>query len=501
MASTYSTSLRFELPGDGDRAGTWGQMMDTFMSTLLEQAILGVTSIPMTDANYTMTAASGSTDESRGFILSATSGASLTATRDIIAPAQKKTYLIFNNTSGSQSIRIIGTTGTGITIPNGKKRFVYFDGTNFVDAITDLPSGMTIAGSSIATLTGVEVLTNKTLTSPTITSPTITNATLSTIDGSFGIIGSADATKIVRFEVDGLTTATTRTITVPDVTSTMVLISGAQTLSSKTLDNSTTATIKDTLFTLQDDGDATKLLAFQLSGITTGNTRTVTVADGNFTIGGTVLNAQVGTTYTVLATDRAKLVTFSNGSAIAVTLPQATTAGFTGNFYCFVKNLGAGTVTITPTTSTIDTGTALVLRTGQWGIIFSDNTNYQCLTTGSITGNPVVTSVGTRGIPLATQDGAYGILIEDAGTTIRHSSATPHTYTIPANASVAFPVGTAITIINEPGGGAITLAITTDTMNRGDGVAGTGSRTISANSAATIIKTAATTWMITGTFT
>jgi hypothetical protein len=496
MASTYSTSLRFELPGDGDRAGTWGQMMDTFMGTLLEQAIVGVTAISMTDANYTMTAASGSTDESRSYILSVTSSASLTATRNIIAPAQKKTYIIFNNTTGSQSIQIIGTTGTGITIPNGKKRAVYFDGTNFVDAISDLPSGSSLAGSAIATQTGVETLTNKTLTAPTITS-----AVLSTIDGSFGIIGSADSSKIVRFEVDGLTTATTRTITVPDVSASMVLTTGAQTLSSKTLDNTTTATIKDTLFTLQDDGDATKLMAFQLSGITTGNTRTVTVADGNFTIGGTVLNAQVGTIYTVLATDRAKLVTFSNASSIAVTLPQATTAGFTGNFYCFVKNLGAGTVTITPTTSTIDTGTALVLRTGQWGIIFSDNTNFQCLTTGSITGNPVVTSVGTRGIPLATQDGAYGLLIEDAGTTIRHSSATPHTYTIPANASVAFPVGTAITIINEPGGGAITLAITTDTLNRGDGVAGTGSRTISANSVATVIKTAATTWMITGSFT
>jgi hypothetical protein len=62
-------------------------------------------------------------------------------------------------------------------------------------------------------------------------------------------------------------------------------------------------------------------------------------------------------------------------------------------------------------------------------------------------------------------------------------------------------VGTAITIINEPAGGAVTVAITTDTLNRGDGIAGTGSRTITANKMATIVKTAATTWMITGGFT
>lgn len=496
MASTYSTSLRFELPGDGDRAGTWGQMMDTFMGTLLEQAIVGVTAISMTDANYTMTAASGSTDESRSYILSVTSSASLTATRNVIAPAQKKTYIVFNNTSGGQSIQIIGATGTGVTIPNGKKRAVYFDGTNFVDAISDLPAGSSLAGTAIATQTGVETLTNKTLTSPTIT-----NATLSTIDGSFGIVGSADSSKIVRFEVDGLTTATTRTVTVPDANGTMALIAATQTLSNKTLDNTNTATLKDTLFSLQDDGDATKIANFQLASITTGNTRTITVGDGSFTIGGVPFNAQTGTTYTVAVGDRGKLVTLSNAASIAVTLPQATTAGFGVGFYTYVKNIGAGTVTITPTVSTIGTGTALVLRTNEWAMISSDNANYDAIHSGTITGAPNVREVGSRGIPVNTQDNAYGFVLTDSGGMVRHTSATPHTYTIPANASVAFPVGTAITIVTEPGSGAVTLAITTDTLNRGDGVAGTGSRTISANSVVTILKTAATTWMITGSFT
>lgn len=58
----------------------------------------------------------------------------------------------------------------------------------------------------------------------------------------------------------------------------------ASILSSKTIDNSNTVTLKDTLFTLQDDGDATKLLAFQLSGITTGTTRTLTIPNASGTI-------------------------------------------------------------------------------------------------------------------------------------------------------------------------------------------------------------------------
>lgn len=90
----------------------------------------------------------------------------------------------------------------------------------------------------------------------------------------------------------------------------------------------------------------------------------------------TAVNAQTGTTYTVLVTDFGKLVTHSNGSSIAVTLPQATGL-FNSGWYYYTRNLGAGTVTITPTTSTIDGAATLVLASGASAIIFSDGTNYQ----------------------------------------------------------------------------------------------------------------------------
>lgn len=99
------------------------------------------------------------------------------------------------------------------------------------------------------------------------------------------------------------------------------------------------------------------------------------------------------------------------------------------------------------------------------------------------------------------QDGDYTFVLGDAGKHIFHDSATPHTYTIPANASVEFEVGTAITIVNNSGAGAITLSITSDTLRRGDGTAGTGSRTIAASSIATILKTKDTEWVLGGVFT
>ena len=92
-------------------------------------------------------------------------------------------------------------------------------------------------------------------------------------------------------------------------------------------------------------------------------------------------NAQVGTTYTMLTGDRGKHVTFDNGSAIAVTLPQAGSAGFLLGWYCFVENLGAGAATITPTTSTINGAATLVLTfaAAQAYLITSDGTNYRAL--------------------------------------------------------------------------------------------------------------------------
>lgn len=103
--------------------------------------------------------------------------------------------------------------------------------------------------------------------------------------------------------------------------------------------------------------------------------------------------------------------------------------------------------------------------------------------------------------PINAQPNDYTFVLSDAGKTIYHESGTPHTYTIPANGSVAFPLGTIVTILNANGSGDITLAITSDTLRRGDGTAGTGSRTIPADSIAFIEKALSTTFYIGGAFT
>ena len=161
MSSTYSTNLRTELIGSGDQAGTWGNTTNGTLGSILEQAIAGVSGGPYisgtypvvnfpTDADITLTANNGSVDQSRSMVLVITSSGSLTATRNVIAPASaSKVYIINNSTTGGQSIQIKYSTGTGVTIGNGLTAIVYGDGTNFYTAVNvnSITGNLSVSGN------------------------------------------------------------------------------------------------------------------------------------------------------------------------------------------------------------------------------------------------------------------------------------------------------------------------------------------------------------------
>ncbi len=106
--------------------------------------------------------------------------------------------------------------------------------------------------------------------------------------------------------------------------------------------------------------------------------------------------------------------------------------------------------------------------------------------------------VGFRNIPINSQSAAYTAVLADSGKVIFHPStdANARTFTIPANGSVAYPVGTALTFINMTSQ-AVTIAITTDTMYL-SAAGTTGSRTLAQYGSATAIKMTSTTWLISG---
>ena len=162
MASTYS-ALKIELIGTGDQTGTWGTTTNTNLGTALEEAIVGRgTANFSTDGNLTLTLTdTNATQVARNLVLNCTSGVSLSATRDLIVPAIEKPYIIQNNTTGGQSIRVI-VAGGSVTVPNGRTAYIYNDGTNIkyafdqtgnlnVNGTLDVTGASTLGGNTAIT--------------------------------------------------------------------------------------------------------------------------------------------------------------------------------------------------------------------------------------------------------------------------------------------------------------------------------------------------------------
>jgi hypothetical protein len=148
MATTYSTSLKLALIGDGDQSGIWGQTTNTNLGTLLEQAITGVVSITMVDANYTLSNLNGVSDEARNAVL-VVDGTN-NAVRDVIAPLVEKLYVIRNSTTGGYAINIRAASGSSVSVPNGTASLVYCDGTNFVlvSNSNNINGNLTVTGTT-----------------------------------------------------------------------------------------------------------------------------------------------------------------------------------------------------------------------------------------------------------------------------------------------------------------------------------------------------------------
>ena len=107
-------------------------------------------------------------------------------------------------------------------------------------------------------------------------------------------------------------------------------------------------------------------------------------------------------------------------------------------------------------------------------------------------------AVGFRNIPQNSQSADYTLVLTDSGKHIFHpvGDNNARTFTIPANSSVAYPIGTALTFINMAVAN-VTIAITTDTLVLSS-AGTTGSRTLATNGSATCIKITSTSWLISG---
>lgn len=296
----------------------------------------------------------------------------ITGARNIILPAIKAEWIVRNDATGAFDVTVKTAAGTGVVVDAANSTKLYCDGTNIKSAG---------GGSALPVVDTTEI-----------------------------VKGSSDATKKLRMEVDGFTTGTTRVATWPDKDGTVAMTSdipgsgaGATDLSENAAGHSglnyaynsgvirsdntitvvaassvlltdaatnyiecssagtvsantigftagkfpmaTAVTAASAIGTVTDKRSWV-LMVDALATLTGAQTLTNKTLDESNRITGTPGNAQTGTTYTLVLSDAGKLVTLSNASAIALTIPTNDSVAFPVNTRIDLAQLGAGKVTV-----------------------------------------------------------------------------------------------------------------------------------------------------------
>jgi hypothetical protein len=494
MPSTFTTSLRLTLPATGENPGSWGNLVNIGITNLVDSSIAGYAAVTMTDADYTLTTDNGLPDEARKMLLNISG--TLTTARNVICPTASKLYFIKNATTGGFAITLKTSAGTGISIPNGRSMVLMCDGTNVREAtdFTTTVNATTVNTTNLAytgTLTGGTGIVN--LGSGQFYK-----------DGS-GNVGIGGAATSWALEVK---TANARIQCAPSVGANAAFFQAINTGGTGTygIDNST-GSLTGTAYAGAIWHGPNAPLVFA-----TNNTERMRIDSSG--------NVGIGTTSPGSALDVKGTLRLSGATSGYVGLAPAAAAGSTtytlptadGSAGQVLRTSGAGVlswVTAGAGTVTGVTATAPVASTGGTAPVISMaaatasvngymTSTYAGRLDNAIAGN-ATGNFGYLNIPQNSQSTAYTLVLADSGKHILHPSAdtTARIFTIPANSSVAFPIGTAVTFVNQNAAGTITIAITTDTM-RLAGPGTTGSRTLAANGTATALKVTATEWLISG---
>ncbi len=100
MTTQYSPILKLALPVQGELSGTWGDVVNDNITSMVEQAVAGRAVVDTWSANsHTLTTANGTSSEARCAMLELTDTTTdLSGAGTIICPTASKIYIVKNAT-------------------------------------------------------------------------------------------------------------------------------------------------------------------------------------------------------------------------------------------------------------------------------------------------------------------------------------------------------------------------------------------------------------------
>jgi hypothetical protein len=562
MPSTYS-NLKIQLMATGENTTTWGNVTNTNLGTAIEEAIAGSAEVTFANNNQTLTLTDTNATQTARHMRLRCTGTTGGSTRDLVVPTIEKPYIVRNDCADSVVVKTAAGTGITIPAGKTMWVYAdgtnVVDAVTHLTSLT-LGTALAVADGGTGADTAATARVNL-LPSYTGNGLRVLRLNSGATDVEWAIAASGTVTSVAMtvpagFSVSGspITSSGTLAVTVSDAATARATLGAAASGANTDITSLSPAagllvgapsggaqgsgTVNATGLFINGvavgtgSGSVTSVAA---SGGTTGLTFSGSpiTTSGTLTLDGTLAVANGGTGAGTAATARVNLLPSYTGNGLrvlrlnsdATDVEWATAASGTVTSVGGTGTVSGITLTGTVTSSgNLTLGGTLAINNANWsgtdlavangGTGASDaatartnlgaaasgaNTDITALdqdVTITATGTIAANSIGFRGLPQESKTSGYTLALADAG---KHISITTGGITIPANSSVAFPVGTAIVIYNDSSS-TQTIAITTDTLRQA-GTANTGTRTLAQRGLATCVKVASTTWVVSGSVT